>query len=51
MDSYDKQKIEQIARLRKTANSFFSKESNVFRSFSEMEKLTFIDGAMTKKNK
>jgi AhpD family alkylhydroperoxidase len=51
MDPDDKNKIEQIIKLRKKAHSFYSEKSKVYRSFVEMENNTYIDGAITKKNK
>jgi AhpD family alkylhydroperoxidase len=51
MDPDDKNKIEQIIKLRKKAHSFYSEKSKVYRSFAEMETNTYIDGAITKKNK
>jgi len=47
----DKHKIEQIIRLRKKAHSYYTKKSKVYRSFVEMENNTYIDGALSKKNK
>lgn len=51
MDPDDKNKIDQIIRLRKKAHSFYYEKSKVYRSFAEMENNTYIDGAITKKNK
>lgn len=51
MNQEEKDKIALIIRNRKRANSFYSKRSRVFRAFSEMEKATFSDGALKKKDK
>jgi AhpD family alkylhydroperoxidase len=51
MDPNDKNKIEQITKLRKKAHSYYSKRSKVYKSFVEMENNTYIDGAISKKNK
>jgi AhpD family alkylhydroperoxidase len=51
MESNDKDKIEQINKLRKKANSFYTRRSKVYRSFLEMEKTTYADGALKKKHK
>jgi AhpD family alkylhydroperoxidase len=51
MNLKEKNKIEQIIKLRKKAHSYYSKGSKVYKSFLEMEKNTYIDGALTKKDK
>jgi AhpD family alkylhydroperoxidase len=51
MDTEAKRKIDQIINLRKKAHSFYSKRSKVYKSFLEMEKNTYIDGALKKKEK
>src|SRR5215510_10784355 len=51
MENLDKEKIEQIIRARKRANSFFLKKSKVFQSFVKMEEATFADGALSKLQK
>jgi AhpD family alkylhydroperoxidase len=51
MDPVNKDKIEQIIKLRKQAHSYYSKKSKVFKSFLEMENNTYIDGALRKKDK
>jgi AhpD family alkylhydroperoxidase len=51
MDPGDKTKIEQIIKLRKRAHSFYSKKSKVYKSFLDMEKNTYTDGALRKKYK
>jgi AhpD family alkylhydroperoxidase len=51
MDTIGKEKIDQIIKLRKKANSYYSKRSKVFRSFLEMEKAAFSGGALEKKYK
>jgi AhpD family alkylhydroperoxidase len=51
MEQKDKEKIEQIIDLRNRANSFYLKSSKVFRSFLEMERNTYTDGVLKKKDK
>lgn len=51
MDPHDKSKIEKIIRLRKRAHSFYLKNSKVYNLFLEMEKNTYNDGALSKKQK
>jgi AhpD family alkylhydroperoxidase len=51
MESKNKDKIEYINKLRKRAHSFYNKRSKVYRSFLEMEKNTYADGALKKKEK
>ena len=46
------EKFEEINRSRKKAHSLLTKlNSKVYKSFLEMEKATFCDGAISKKNK
>ncbi|MDR2497714.1 MAG: carboxymuconolactone decarboxylase family protein [Tannerellaceae bacterium] len=47
----DKEKIEQIIKLRKQAHSFYLKKSRVYQSFVNMEEATFEDGALSKLQK
>jgi len=51
MENFDKEKIELIIHMRKKAHSFYSKRSEVYRSFTEMEKNTFKDGKLSKLQK
>lgn len=51
MDLCDETKILRMKELRKKANSFYVKKSKVYGSFLEMEKNTYADGALTKKEK
>lgn len=45
-------KFDEINRKRKEANATFAKlNSKVYKAFLEMEKVTFCDGALSKKNK
>jgi AhpD family alkylhydroperoxidase len=45
-------KFDEINRKRKEANARFSRlNSRVYKSFLEMEKITYSDGALSKKNK
>ena len=45
-------KFDAINRKRKEANARFTKlNSKVYKAFLEMEKVTFCDGALSKKNK
>ena len=51
MKNLDKDKIEQIVRTRKQANSYYLKKSKVFQSFVDMEHNTYKDGELSKKQK
>ncbi len=51
METNDKTKIEQIARLRKEAHGYYLRTSKVYRAFLDMEKATYSDGALDKKTK
>nr|NQU92467.1 carboxymuconolactone decarboxylase family protein [Bacteroidota bacterium] len=45
-------KLEELNRKRKEANARFAKlNSKVYKAFLEMEKVTFCDGALSRKNK
>ena len=51
MDPFEKEKIERIINQRKRANGYYNANSRVFRSFTEMEKATYSDGKIKKKDK
>ncbi|NQT66998.1 MAG: carboxymuconolactone decarboxylase family protein [Actinobacteria bacterium] len=51
MDNLEKEKIKQIIENRNKSHSYFSKKSKVYRSFVEMEKNTYSDGKLSKKQK
>lgn len=51
MDARDVEKIEKIINDRKIANEFLMKNSNVYRSFVDLEKKAFADGNLGKKYK
>lgn len=51
MENPDKPRIEQIIKARKQAHSYFSKKSEVYRSFINMEHVAYKDGKLTKKQK
>jgi len=51
MDTRDSQKIEKIINDRKTAHSFFLKNSKVYESFVAMEEKAFSDGELGKRYK
>jgi AhpD family alkylhydroperoxidase len=51
MENLDKIKIEQIIKKRKQAHSYYSKRSKVYQCFTEMEKNTYTDGELSKKQK
>lgn len=51
MENNDRKKIEQIVETRKQAHTFFSKKSEVYKSFVQMERNTYKDGALPKKDK
>jgi len=47
----DKEKIEDIIKERKNAHKFFLKNSDVYRSFVDLEQKTYSDGHLKKKYK
>jgi AhpD family alkylhydroperoxidase len=51
MDEIDKNKIEKIISDRKTSHDYFLKNSNVYKSFVQMEQNTFTDGNLSRMNK
>ncbi len=51
MKNTDQEKISDIIRSRKQANTYFKKRSGVFRAFTDMEQSTYRDGALSKKQK
>lgn len=51
MENPDKDKIEQIIKLRNQAHSFYFEKSKVYRSFVDLEQKTYQDGKLTKKQK
>ena len=51
MENFDKEKIEQIIKTRKQAHSYYSGNSDVYRSFVEMEQNTYKNGELSKKQK
>jgi AhpD family alkylhydroperoxidase len=51
MENRDKEKIEKIITDRKTAHQFFTDNSEVYRSFVEMELKTYEDGHLGRKHK
>jgi AhpD family alkylhydroperoxidase len=51
MDNQDKEKIEKIIADRKEAHQFYTDNSEVYRSFVEMEINAFSDGQVSKKHK
>jgi AhpD family alkylhydroperoxidase len=51
MENLDKNKIEQIVKVRKQAHSYYLKKSPVYRSFVEMEQNTYKDGKLSRKQK
>ena len=44
-------KIEEIIKTRKKAHSWYSGKSEVYRSFVDMERKTFVDGKLSKLQK
>ena len=48
MDKADKIKIEKIIKDRKEAHKFYSKNSDVYRAFLQMEEKAFADGNLEK---
>lgn len=51
MENFDKNRIEAIIKTRKQAHSYYSKKSEVYRSFVEMEQKTYKDGDLSKLQK
>ncbi len=51
MKNSDFEKIEHLVKTRKKAHDFYSKKSEVYRSFVEMEQNTYKNGALLKKQK
>jgi AhpD family alkylhydroperoxidase len=51
MENSDKEKIEQLVKIRKQANSYYLKKSKVYHSFVDMEQNTYKNGELTKKQK
>jgi AhpD family alkylhydroperoxidase len=51
MENLDKDKIEQIVKTRKQANSYYLNKSKVYQSFVDMEQKTYKDGELSKKQK
>jgi AhpD family alkylhydroperoxidase len=51
MKNRDKQKIEHIIETRRQAHGYFFEKSPVYRSFAEMEKATYKDGVISRKQK
>lgn len=51
MKNIDKNKIEQIIKVRKQAHGYYLNASKVYRSFVDMEQETYQDGNLSKKQK
>jgi hypothetical protein len=51
MENADREKIEQIIKARKRANTFYLKESKVYQSFVKMEEAAFADKELSKLQK
>ena len=51
MENLDKDRIEQLVKTRKKAHSFYSRKSRVYQSFVDMERNTYKDGYLNKKQK
>ena len=51
MENPDKNKIEQIVKIRKQAHSYLLKKSKVYQSFVNMEQNTYKDGKLSKTQK
>jgi len=51
MTNPDKDKIEQIIKNRKTAHTFYSEKSEVYRKFYEMEQFTYKEGKLSRLQK
>ena len=51
MENLEKNKIEQIVKIRKQAHSYYLKKSKVYQTFVDMEQNTYKDGKLSKKQK
>ena len=51
MQNRDRQRIEDIIATRKKAHGFYAKRSKVYQAFTEMERNTYQDGVLSKKQK
>jgi AhpD family alkylhydroperoxidase len=51
MENLDKEKIERIVKTRKQANAYYSKKSEAYNKFCEMEEKTYEAGCLTVKQK
>jgi AhpD family alkylhydroperoxidase len=51
MENSDKEKIEQIIKLRKQSHTFYLKKSEVYQSFVKMEESTYGNKALSKLQK
>jgi len=51
MENLDRYKIEQIIKTRKQAHSYYLEKSKVYQSFVDVEKNTYKDGELIKKQK
>jgi AhpD family alkylhydroperoxidase len=51
MENSEKNKIEQIIKIRKQANAFYLKKSKVYQAFEKMEKATYADGELSRLQK
>jgi AhpD family alkylhydroperoxidase len=51
MENPDKAKIEQIIKTRKKAHSWYSRKSDVYKSFVTMEQKTYRNGKLSKNQK
>ncbi|MDR2534386.1 MAG: carboxymuconolactone decarboxylase family protein [Tannerellaceae bacterium] len=51
MENPDREKIEQIIKLRKQAHSFYLQKSKVYQAFVNMEAAAFKDSALSKLQK
>jgi AhpD family alkylhydroperoxidase len=51
MEHNEGDKIKELEKTRKKAHTWFMKKSKVYRSFVEMEQLTYTDGELSRKQK
>ena len=51
MENLDKEKIEKIIKNRKIGHAFYSKKSEVYQKFCEMEQCTYKDGHLSRLQK
>lgn len=51
MDAVERQRIENVIRARKVAHGYYSRRSEVYRSFLDLEAKAFAEGPLSKMHK